>query len=99
MPIFLKNYKFSKVVGEKIPCRKINFFHSMRYGRKITVRNPYDYNSLEWTTPIEPGHGNWPGEIPTVYRWPYDYEKDGYAFIPQHVPDSALAEKQETVKS
>jgi cytochrome c oxidase subunit 1 len=47
---------------------------------------------LEWTTPENPGHGNWPGEIPTVYRWSYDYskpnaEKDGFGdFIPQHIP-------------
>ncbi|MEJ7663361.1 MAG: cbb3-type cytochrome c oxidase subunit I [Hymenobacter sp.] len=26
---------------------------------------------------IDPGHGNWPGEIPAVYRWPYDYSKPG----------------------
>ena len=35
-------------------------------------------------------HGNWPGEIPTVYRWPYDYSKPGHDtdFIPQTVPFS-----------
>jgi cytochrome c oxidase subunit 1 len=95
--------KFISIVVILVFCVQllfvINFFHSIFHGRKITVRNPFDYNSLEWTTPIEPGHGNWPGEIPTVYRWPYDYEKDGYAFIPQHIPDSALVEKDTTVRS
>ena len=37
--------------------------------------------TLEWTTPINPGHGNWPGEIPEVHRWAYDYGKDGRDFI------------------
>jgi hypothetical protein len=30
-------------------------------------------NTLEWTAPMEHIHGNWPGEIPEVHRWPYDY--------------------------
>jgi len=43
---------------------------------------------LEWTTPVEHIHGNWPGKIPTVYRWPYDYSKPGKEedFVPQVVP-------------
>ena len=49
-----------------------NFFYSMYRGRKA-ILNPWSSNTLEWTTPLHPGHGNWPGEIPTVYRWPYDY--------------------------
>ena len=64
----------------------INFFYSIWHGRKQTVRNPYQANTLEWTTPIRPGHGNWPGKIPTVQRWAYDYGKDGREFIPQHMP-------------
>jgi cytochrome c oxidase subunit I len=63
-----------------------NFFYSIYKGRKVTEKNPWKANSLEWTTPINPGHGNWPGEIPEVYRWPYDYGKDGKDFIPQTVP-------------
>ena len=41
-----------------------------------------------------PQHGNWPGEIPTVYRWPYDYSKPGAKedFIPQNVPFSETPE-------
>ena len=32
---------------------------------------------LEWTTASPPGHGNWPGEIPEVHRWPFDYSVPG----------------------
>jgi len=28
--------------------------------------NPWQANTLEWTTPIRPGHGNWPGDIPRI---------------------------------
>ena len=67
----------------------INFFGSIWYGKKAT-QNPWNSNTLEWTTPVEHIHGNWPGEIPTVYRWPYDYSKPGHDtdFIPQTVPFS-----------
>ena len=63
-----------------------NFFYSIFKGRKVTTENPWGANTLEWTTPIRPGHGNWPGEIPEVHRWPYDYGKDGREFIPQTEP-------------
>ena len=70
-----------------------NFFYSMFKGR-IAPANPWKSNTLEWTTPRNPGHGNWPGEIPTVYRWPYDYSKPGAPddFIPQTVPFSETPE-------
>lgn len=65
----------------------INFFYSIWKGRKVTSRNPYNANTLEWTTEtIVPGHGNWVGNIPTVQRWAYDYNKDEREFIPQYVP-------------
>jgi cytochrome c oxidase subunit 1 len=63
-----------------------NFFYSSFKGRKITSRNPWGATTLEWTTPIVPGHGNWTDEIPEVHRWPYDYNKDGREFIPQTEP-------------
>jgi cytochrome c oxidase subunit 1 len=66
-----------------------NFIYSIFRGRRAT-QNPWHSNTLEWTTPVEVGHGNWPGEIPAVYRWPYDYSKPGAPedFIPQTVPFS-----------
>lgn len=70
-----------------------NFFYSIFKGRKVTTQNPWGANTLEWTTPIRPGHGNWPGEIPEVHRWPYDYGKDGREFIPQNEPVGANESK------
>ncbi|MFD0939882.1 cytochrome c oxidase subunit I [Pedobacter boryungensis] len=66
-----------------------NFFYSIFKGKKSS-QNPWGANTLEWTAPVERLHGNWPGEIPTVYRWPYDYSKPGAEedFIPQTVPFS-----------
>ncbi len=64
----------------------MNFFYSIFKGRKVTTQNPWGSNTMEWTTPIRPGHGNWPGEIPEVHRWAYDYGKDGRDFIPQTEP-------------
>lgn len=64
----------------------VNFFYSIFSGKKMTTKNPWGANSLEWTTPINAGHGNWPGNIPTVQRWAYDYGKGGEEFIPQYIP-------------
>ena len=65
----------------------INFIYSIFYGPKSS-KNPWGSNTLEWTTPIERIHGNWPGELPVVHRWAYDYSKPGAKedFIPQTVP-------------
>jgi len=64
-----------------------NFFYSIFKGTK-TKQNPWRSNTLEWTAPIERMHGNWPGEIPSVHRWPYDYSKPGADedFVPQTEP-------------
>lgn len=64
----------------------INFFYSIWKGKKVTVQNPWGASTLEWTTPITPGHGNWPGNIPAVQRWAYDYGKDGREYISQIEP-------------
>jgi len=68
-----------------------NFFYSMYKGRKVTekTKNPWHSTTLEWTTPVNPPHGNWVEEIPEVHRWPYDYGKDGRDFIPQTEPIGA----------
>lgn len=70
-----------------------NFFYNIFKGKKAPA-NPWHSNTLEWTTPRVPGHGNWPGEIPKVYRWPYDYSKPGAKkdYIPQHIPFSETME-------
>lgn len=70
-----------------------NFIYSIFRGRRAPL-NPWRSNTLEWTTPVVVGHGNWPGPLPVVYRWPYDYSKPGAAedFIPQTVPFSETPE-------
>jgi cytochrome c oxidase subunit 1 len=50
----------------------VNFFWSAFKGAKASA-NPWNSAGLEWTTQSPPGHGNWQGPIPEVYRWPYDY--------------------------
>jgi cytochrome c oxidase subunit 1 len=67
-----------------------NFFFSIYKGKKAS-QNPWKSNTLEWTAPVEHLHGNWPGSLPEVYRWPYDYSKPGKDedFVPQNVPLSA----------
>lgn len=64
-----------------------NFFYSIFKGQKA-VQNPWGSTTLEWTTPVEHIHGNWPGKLPEVHRWPYDYSKPGKEqdFVPQTVP-------------
>ena len=71
-----------------------NFFSSIFIGKKSGT-NPWQANTLEWTTPEERIHGNWPGEIPTVYRWAYDYSNPAYDedFMMQNIPDEGVKEE------
>ncbi|MBI4279691.1 MAG: cbb3-type cytochrome c oxidase subunit I [Armatimonadetes bacterium] len=64
-----------------------NLFWSMFRGKKAD-RNPWGANSLEWTVPSPPPHGNWGAEEPVVHRWAYDFSVPGAPqdFIPQTVP-------------
>jgi cytochrome c oxidase subunit I len=48
-----------------------NFFWSLFAGKKAE-RNPWQANTLEWTTASPPPHGNF-DVAPTVYRGPYEY--------------------------
>ncbi len=63
------------------------------YKGKKAGPNPWNATTLEWqTTHTPPRHGNF-DELPSVYRWAYDYgvpgaEKD---FIPQNVPSEEMA--------
>lgn len=64
-----------------------NFFRSIFRGQPA-VQNPWKATTLEWTTPVARMHGNWPGPLPQVYRWPYDYSNPEHDvdFVPQNVP-------------
>jgi cytochrome c oxidase subunit 1 len=48
-----------------------NFALSLFWGKKAG-RNPWHANSLEWSAPSPPPHGNFE-ETPIVYRGPYEY--------------------------
>jgi len=56
----------------------INFFMSIKGGKKVDSDNPWDATTLEWSTPTPPPHGNFLTE-PVVYRGPYEYSVPGSA--------------------
>ena len=63
-----------------------NFFWSIFKGEKAG-NNPWKSNTLEWTVPSPPPHGNF-AQMPTVFRGPYEYsspESDD-DFLPQTTP-------------
>jgi cytochrome c oxidase subunit 1 len=68
----------------------INFFWSIRRGKKITSDNPWQATTLEWQTPTPPPHGNFEKPV-EVFRGPYEYSVPGHAtdFTPQNEPPTA----------
>jgi cytochrome c oxidase subunit 1 len=71
-----------------------NFFVSIFRGKKAE-QNPWQSNTLEWTSPIDVRlHGNWPGELPTVYRGPYEYSRPDREldYFPQNEEDANAPE-------
>jgi cytochrome c oxidase subunit 1 len=68
----------------------VNFFMSIRSGRKVSSDNPWEATTLEWSAPSPPGHGNFVTE-PIVYRGPYEYSVPGAAkdFTPQFEAERA----------
>ena len=65
-----------------------NLYYSATRG-KPAGGNPWGATTLEWQTPdTPPTHGNFGKELPSVYRWAYDYSVPGAEedFIPQNVP-------------
>lgn len=84
---------FAIIAGVAQLIFAFNFFYSI-YKGKVAPQNPWNSNTLEWTAPVEHVHGNWPGPIPEVHRWAYDYSKPNAKedFIPQTVPYSATPE-------
>lgn len=70
-----------------------NFFISLFAGKKAS-RNPWQSNTLEWTAPSPPGHGNF-ATTPVVYRGPYEYSslKEGPDYLPQTEPKTAENEE------
>jgi cytochrome c oxidase subunit 1 len=66
-----------------------NMIYSAFKGAKAT-ENPWHANTLEWTAPSPPPHGNWPGAVPVVYRGPYEYSSPEVA--EDYLPQSQLLE-------
>lgn len=65
-----------------------NLYYSATRG-KPAGGNPWGATTLEWqTSDTPPTHGNFGKELPSVYRWAYDYSVPGAEedFIPQNVP-------------
>jgi cytochrome c oxidase subunit 1 len=67
----------------------VNFFMSIRKGRKVESDNPWQATTLEWATPTPPPHGNF-AVPPTVYRGPYEYSVPGASsdFTPQYASEN-----------
>jgi cytochrome c oxidase subunit 1 len=63
-----------------------NILYSLRHGPAAPA-NPWHANTLEWTVPSPPGHGNFP-KTPTVYHGAYEYSVPGLEedCLPQNVP-------------
>jgi cytochrome c oxidase subunit 1 len=66
-----------------------NFVACLFTGKKAE-RNPWKSNTLEWTAPSPPGHGNFE-TIPIVHHGPYEYAVPGMQedFLPQTQPTEA----------
>jgi cytochrome c oxidase subunit 1 len=69
----------------------VNFFYSLFWGEKVG-RNPWHSNTLEWTAPSPPPHGNFE-KTPIVYRGPYEYAspETDEDYYPQTAPPTGKA--------
>jgi cytochrome c oxidase subunit 1 len=65
----------------------INFLWSLFAGKQAAL-NPWQANTLEWSAPSPPPHGNWGEHLPTVYHGPYEYSVPDVAedYAPQDRP-------------
>jgi cytochrome c oxidase subunit 1 len=70
----------------------INFFWSIKHGKKIESDNPWHATTLEWQTPTPPPHGNFT-KTPVVHRGPYEYSVPGRDkdYTPQNEDDAVPA--------
>ncbi len=89
MNVFITISAFCLAVSQ-IPF-VVNFVWSLFAGEKAS-ENPWQANTLEWTAPSPPPHGNF-ATTPQVYRGPYEYsspevEED---WLPQNRPLGATA--------
>jgi len=89
MNLFVSHSAF--VLGAAQTLFMLNFVISLFRGKKVG-RNPWHANTLEWSAPSPPPHGNFE-TIPTVYRGPYEYSspESQEDYLPQDVPSSRPA--------
>ena len=68
-----------------------NVVMSLRSGKQAP-NNPWESNTLEWTIPSPPGHGNF-ATTPTVYHGAYEYSVPGMDkdYLPQNEPAPSTA--------
>ena len=75
-----------------VACVQLIFLYNLAVSAKRgkpAGDNPWGATTLEWQTPdTPPTHGNFGKELPSVYRWAYDFSVPGAEedFIPQNVP-------------
>ncbi len=69
----------------------VNFVGSLFVGEKAS-ENPWQANTLEWSAPSPPPHGNF-ADTPQVYRGPYEYSSPEVQedWLPQDRPLGAAA--------
>jgi cytochrome c oxidase subunit I len=62
----------------------INFWFSLKGGKKANSDNPWGATTMEWATPTPPPHGNFLFD-PVAHRGPYEYSVPGHPtdFYPQ----------------
>ena len=62
----------------------VNFFWSLRHGKKAEGSNPWQATTIEWAAPSPPPHGNFTTP-PEAYRGPYEYSVPGQTrdYLPQ----------------
>lgn len=66
----------------------INFFISLKRGKKVTSDNPWDSTTLEWVAPTPPPHGNFTKPV-AAYRGPYEYNVvPQREFFPQNLQEA-----------
>jgi cytochrome c oxidase subunit 1 len=75
------------VMGAATLIFVVNFAYSLFFGKKAG-RNPWKANSLEWSAPSPPPHGNFEW-TPIVVRGPYEFSDPEYAAGDDHAMQAA----------
>jgi cytochrome c oxidase subunit 1 len=86
------------ILGFSMLIFLFNIIYSLFKGKPAGM-NPWRANTLEWTVPSPPGHGNFP-EMPHVFRGPYEYSAPGHAedYWPQNEPPEGWVERVNAMK-